>query len=347
MTNGSFMHKKIIDVAIGVLRFGDEFLLARRLAHQHQGDKFEFIGGKVQSTETPRQALVREVAEELGLDIHHDTLVKMGRICHDYDDRAVCLHVFECVLDDEQYQAFKACTHGKQGQGLHWYIQADLLRLQHEFPKANAPIFAWLMLPKQVVISGALSEFDGGQVDSVQAWCEFYAKRLPMGATLYARLQCDDELACQAILSLAAQRSDIRWIVPIRYYQDFAQIMQGVPVLAVHLTQDALLMYAKTAQPNIASVLQALPIIASTHDEFSVQTLNQLSKQAKVLGAFISPVKPTQTHPNATTLGWENFDRLANLCDVPVLALGGMNADDLPIAQKHGAWGVSGIRGFV
>ena len=43
------------------------YLLAQRPAHKHQGGKWEFPGGKVESGETPLQGLSRELHEELGI----------------------------------------------------------------------------------------------------------------------------------------------------------------------------------------------------------------------------------------------------------------------------------------
>ena len=51
------------------LRRADEWLLHRRPAGKHHGNLWEFPGGKVEGDETPRQALVREVREELGVKI--------------------------------------------------------------------------------------------------------------------------------------------------------------------------------------------------------------------------------------------------------------------------------------
>ena len=45
------------------------WLMHRRPAHKHHGGLWEFPGGKVESGETPRAALVREVNEELGLTL--------------------------------------------------------------------------------------------------------------------------------------------------------------------------------------------------------------------------------------------------------------------------------------
>ena len=51
--------KKTVQVAIAVLVFGEQLLLATRKSGQHQGGKLEFIGGKIEPNETPVQALMR------------------------------------------------------------------------------------------------------------------------------------------------------------------------------------------------------------------------------------------------------------------------------------------------
>ena len=56
----------MIDVAVGVVYRGDaEILIARRPQDVEQGGLWEFPGGKVESGESPRDALTREIAEEI------------------------------------------------------------------------------------------------------------------------------------------------------------------------------------------------------------------------------------------------------------------------------------------
>ena len=66
------MSKPTIHVAIAILLHQDQVLVGWREATQHQGNKYEFPGGKVEPGETPQQALVREIMEEL------DTEIKVG-----------------------------------------------------------------------------------------------------------------------------------------------------------------------------------------------------------------------------------------------------------------------------
>lgn len=62
---------KRIHVAVGIiLNANGQILLAKRPEHLHQGGKWEFPGGKVELNETVTQALIRELKEEVALNVH-------------------------------------------------------------------------------------------------------------------------------------------------------------------------------------------------------------------------------------------------------------------------------------
>jgi 8-oxo-dGTP diphosphatase len=60
--------------------------------------------------------------------------------------------------------------------------------------------------------------------------------------------------------------------------------------------------------------------------------------------ALLSPVLPTQSHPNAPHLGWEKFTQLRAEATLPVFALGGLTHADLLTAWQHGAHGTALLR---
>lgn len=138
-----------VDVAVAVICHHQNYLLAYRDKHLHQGDRLEFVGGKVEIGETPIQALVREVAEEIGLDIANEDIVSMGHICHDYGDKQVCLWVYQVCLSDVCYDGFKRVLVGRQGQALYWYDKKTLLALGERLPKANGKILEWLAIDNE------------------------------------------------------------------------------------------------------------------------------------------------------------------------------------------------------
>lgn len=63
--------------------------------------------------------------------------------------------------------------------------------------------------------------------------------------------------------------------------------------------------------------------------------------------AFLSPVFPTRSHPDAPALGLIRFAALARAAPLPVIALGGMNRARWPAARRAGAAGYAAIDGWV
>ncbi|MEW8497436.1 MAG: thiamine phosphate synthase, partial [Candidatus Thiodiazotropha taylori] len=61
---------------------------------------------------------------------------------------------------------------------------------------------------------------------------------------------------------------------------------------------------------------------------------------------LLSPVQKTTTHPQADTLGWPRFSELVDQVNLPVYALGGLCAEDLPKAVSRGAQGIAAISAF-
>lgn len=60
--------------------------------------KYEFPGGKIEEGETPELALVREIHEELNLDI--DGLIYFDTVDHEYPDFKITMHAFLCKVKD-------------------------------------------------------------------------------------------------------------------------------------------------------------------------------------------------------------------------------------------------------
>lgn len=136
--------KKSVAVAVAVIEYDGRFLLAKRHAHQHQGDKLEFVGGKIEQGESPKAALIREVAEELGVSVADAKIDELGVIDHDYGDKMVSLWVARVLLDQAAFEQLANRAIGLDNQPLFWYELSVLLTLGNQLPAANAPILAWL-----------------------------------------------------------------------------------------------------------------------------------------------------------------------------------------------------------
>lgn len=138
------MTKEVLKVAVAVICYQELFLVARRPSHKQQGGLLEFVGGKVESAESPKSALVRELKEELDLDAMPQALVSMGEIFHEYDDVCVELWVFCVHLTKQMYDNCKNKACGAECQPIFWYTKDELMQKIAQFPKANQAIFEWI-----------------------------------------------------------------------------------------------------------------------------------------------------------------------------------------------------------
>lgn len=312
---------KALDVAVGVIMRGTQVLISWRHASQHQGNRYEFPGGKVDAGETPQQGLVRELQEELGIKVQQ--AIRAQQLEFAYPEKTVRLHIFK-VTD------FTGEPAGQEGQPVRWVEASELHTYQ--FPDANAPILRMVLLPEQYVICR-----EQGLIETAADWLGFHVQAVPQGAWLYLRrpdLSSDQYL--DVVVQLAQQRPDIQLLVMDRH----AALVndRGLPVCGVHLSQQDL---------RQADDLQDYPPawfkFAACHDVASLQKANTLQLDAVVL----SPLRQTATHQHATVLGWNGWQALCLRSHVPVYALGGVQPEELVQVQQHGGFGVAGIRAFM
>lgn len=331
---------KVVNVAVAVIHFNNQYLLGFRHANQHQGNRYEFVGGKIEPNETPKQGLIREVVEEIGCDLTNNFIVKMGVIRHDYGDKSVALHVFNSEVTQTQFDNLQH-SQGIEGQAITWVPQSDLLANQYPLPDANARILDCLRLPNTIYITQPLDSFV-----SVDKWVEFYSQKLPHDAHCYLRPQTSHENATAMIDGLLTMRADI---TPIIQYATLACLLERLPERLdawlkngmVHLNHQQLMTL------DFSSLSKNYRYFASCHDQHSLSKLNMLATSHTVMGCFLSPVLATPTHPETFQsggMGWQAFGELAKLSDVPVFALGGVGQSNLAMAWLSNAYGVAGIR---
>src|SRR6266446_9047005 len=86
--------KARIRVVAAVIERAGKILIGKRLEKGPRSGKWEFPGGKVREGEDDRDALRREVAEELGIEI--DVGEKMEELDHDYPDLSVQVIFYRC-----------------------------------------------------------------------------------------------------------------------------------------------------------------------------------------------------------------------------------------------------------
>jgi mutator protein MutT len=121
--------KKIIEVSAALIFQGSKLLITQRHAHAHLGGLWEFPGGKREAGETFEQCLIREIREELGVEISVGELFE--KITHDYPEKSVHLKFFRCELLSGEPQPLDCAA-------LKWVEKSALVA--HEFPAADVQL---------------------------------------------------------------------------------------------------------------------------------------------------------------------------------------------------------------
>ena len=309
---------KRVHVAAAVIRRGDgHILLAKRADQQHQGGLWEFPGGKVEVGESVSTALHRELQEELGIAV--TAARPLIKVQHDYPDKQVLLDVWEV-------SGFTGEPHGAEGQPLAWVSPRQLP--DYDFPAANQPIVRAARLPAQYLITPDELERKAllqGIQTAVANGVRLIQLRAPnMYSPEYRDLAVD-------VVGLCAGKAQLMLKGPLEWLGDF-------PAAGWHLTATQLRKYAPQGRPFPGQRWLA----ASCHDA------EELALAARMGVDFVtlSPVQATETHPQATPLGWERAAELLRASNIPVYLLGGVGPQDRQRAWQAGAQGVAGIRAF-
>lgn len=130
------MPTRILLVAACALVDGDgRVLIAQRPAGKSLAGLWEFPGGKVEEGETPEGALIRELAEELGITVKADCLAPFVFASHGYEDFHLLMPLYLCRRWDGFAQA-------REHAALRWVRPAELDRWP--MPPADAPLVAYL-----------------------------------------------------------------------------------------------------------------------------------------------------------------------------------------------------------
>ncbi|QLK63170.1 8-oxo-dGTP diphosphatase MutT [Enterobacteriaceae bacterium Kacie_13] len=121
---------KQLNISVGIIRNEQkEIFITQRDASSHMAGFWEFPGGKIESGETPEQAVIRELQEEVGIEPISPVL--LDSLEHRFPDRIITLHFF-------MVENWKGEPYGKEGQPKRWVEQSQLN--EAEFPPANEAI---------------------------------------------------------------------------------------------------------------------------------------------------------------------------------------------------------------
>jgi 8-oxo-dGTP diphosphatase len=128
--------KLVLVVACALIDADGRILLAQRPPGRTLAGLWEFPGGKLEADERPEQALIRELAEELGIAVAEACLAPLTFASHAYDDFHLLMPLYVC-------RRWEGMVTPKEGQNLAW-VRPNRLR-DYAMPPADAPLIPHLM----------------------------------------------------------------------------------------------------------------------------------------------------------------------------------------------------------
>lgn len=312
----------IVHVAVAVIVNDDgDACISLRHEQSHQGGLWEFPGGKIEDDETVEQALLREIKEELNLDI--DGSRPLITIPHDYMDKKVCLHVNKVL-------SYQGQASGLEGQEVRWVPVNELS--SYKFPAANQAIIKAVQLPDRYLVTGKfvdeddfLMKLDNALNDDIKL--------------VQLRLK-DDDLNKDSVQSLIQKTSE-------RCLRAEAKLLFNIPLDYLNTVDMSVIRF-----DGFHADSKTLKAISQRPDaglfSASCHNLEELDKAIKLEADFVvlSPVQKTASHPEMQAMGWQQFSHMLEKCTMPVYALGGVSQDDMENAWLHGAQGIAAISAF-
>lgn len=127
--------KTVLVAAVALVDSDGRVLLAQRPAGKTLAGMWEFPGGKVEPGETPELALIRELKEELGIDVAASCLAPFTFASHTYENFHLLMPLYVC-------RVWQGIATALEGQVLSWVKPSAMAN--YAMPPADKPLVAML-----------------------------------------------------------------------------------------------------------------------------------------------------------------------------------------------------------
>jgi len=122
-------------VAVALIDPDGRVLIAKRPEGKQLAGMWEFPGGKVEPGERPEQAMIRELKEELGIDVNEACLAPFVFASHAYESFHLLMPLYLC-------RRWSGVVTAREHAGLAW-VKPNRLG-EYPMPPADEPLVAWL-----------------------------------------------------------------------------------------------------------------------------------------------------------------------------------------------------------
>ena len=299
----------MVEVAAGII-FSEngDILLGKRPEGKPYPGYWEFPGGKIEAGESATEALKRELKEEIGItprNLHP----WISRVFH-YSHATVKLNFFKVTGWDGEPE-------GLENQELSWQDPNEI----RVFPllPANEPILRSLRLAPVYAVTNAARLGIALQLEKLKAALESGVEFIQVR---------EKEMDRDALKRFALEVMALARHAKVTINSD-VELAHQIRAHGIHLSSNQLMHLSVKPDFDWCG--------ASVHDARELDKAVSLGLDFAVMGHVLA----TPSHPGMDGMGWEKFSATVKGCPIPVYALGGLQKEDLRIAQQHGAHGVA------
>ena len=299
----------ISECALAIIKKSGKFLYSLR-SKDPFFQYYEFPGGKVEINESPEEALIRECYEEL--DISVTNFNKIGFLTHNYNNLSVKLYIFE-IID------YEGKITSKEKQKL---LYLNAYNSSEKFIESTYRILNYLSLPRLCRITSN-HVLDNSSLSISLPHILRYRSSDVMRTTYIQ----------QAKEYSKKKNNSINLILDAKY----SSFYQGIKYTGLHYTSSEI-RYLNNSILSRSN--NKLTYSASCHNIDEINIANKFNFDFILLSPIL------KSKGDIPAMGWDKFQELSTIANMPVYALGGVDESDLNICVSHNGYGVSGISKF-
>ena len=129
------MSEILLVAAAALVDVDGRVLICKRPHGKHLAGMWEFPGGKVEKGETPEDCLIRELHEELGINVVQACLAPFVFTSHAYDSFHLLMPLYVC-------RRWNGVVQAREHEAIAWVRPNQMA--DYPMPPADAPLVAWL-----------------------------------------------------------------------------------------------------------------------------------------------------------------------------------------------------------